>query len=193
MARWNPNKKVLDHEHSRFWDYELKDIPEPNLQRDIFPYDEITRIDFDHKIMPIDPSEEFWITDTTFRDGQQARPPYTLDQILHIFDFLHRMGGPYGVIRQTEFFLYSARDKEAVRKCQEKGYPYPEITGWIRAHPEDLKLVKEMGLPETGILTSVSDYHIFYKLNLTRSQAFNQYLSIVRRGPGSGYCPPLPF
>ena len=138
MARWNPNKKVLDHEHSRFWGYELKDIPEPNLQRDIFPYDEVTRIDFDHKIIPIDPSEEFWITDTTFRDGQQARPPYTLDQILNIFDFLHRMGGPYGVIRQTEFFLYSDRDKEAVRKCLEKGYPYPEITGWIRAHPDDL-------------------------------------------------------
>ena len=193
MARWNPNKKVLDHEHSRFWDYELKDIPEPNLQRDIFPYDEITRIDFDHKIMPIDPSEEFWITDTTFRDGQQARPPYTLDQILNIFDFLHRMGGPYGVIRQTEFFLYSERDKEAVRKCQEKGYPYPEITGWIRAHPDDLKLVKEMGLPETGILTSVSDYHIFYKLNLTRSQAFNQYLSIVRKALDLGIVPRCHF
>ena len=59
MARWNPNKKVLDHEHSRFWGYELKDIPEPNLQRDIFPYDEVSRIDFDHKIIPIDPSEEF--------------------------------------------------------------------------------------------------------------------------------------
>jgi citrate (Re)-synthase len=193
MARWNPNKKVLDHEHSRFWDYELKDISEPNLQRDIFPYDEITRIDFDHKIMPIDPSEEFWITDTTFRDGQQARPPYTLNQILNIFDFLHRMGGPYGVIRQTEFFLYSERDKEAVRKCQEKGYPYPEITGWIRAHPDDLKLVKEMELTETGILTSVSDYHIFYKLNLTRSQAFNQYLSIVRKALDLGIVPRCHF
>jgi citrate (Re)-synthase len=193
MARWNPNKKVLDHEHSRFWSYDLKDIPEPNLQRDIFPYDEVTRIDFDHKIMPIDPSEEFWITDTTFRDGQQARPPYTLPQILNIFDFLHRMGGPYGVIRQTEFFLYSDRDKEAVRKCREKGYPYPEITGWIRAHPDDLKLVKEMELPETGILTSVSDYHIFYKLNLTRAQAFNQYLAIVQKALDMGIIPRCHF
>jgi len=39
--------------------------------------------------------------------------------------------------------------------------PLPEITGWIRAVKEDFKLVKEMGLKETGILTSVSDYHIF--------------------------------
>ena len=85
MARWNPIKKVLDHEHSRFWHYELKDISEPNLQRDVFPYEEVCRIDFDHKFIPIDPADEFWITDTTFRDGQQARPPYTLEQILEYF------------------------------------------------------------------------------------------------------------
>jgi len=193
MARWNPNKKVLDHEHTRFWSYELKDIPEPNLQRDIFPYDQVSRIDFDHKIIPIDPSEELWITDTTFRDGQQARPPYTLEQILTIFDFLHRLGGPYGVIRQTEFFLYSKWDKEAVRQCQDKGYPYPEITGWIRAHPDDLKLVKEMGLKETGILTSVSDYHIFYKLNLNRPKALNQYTSIVQKALDMGIIPRCHF
>ncbi len=193
MAHWNPNKKVLDHEPNRFWNYELKDIPEPNLQRDIFPYEEISRIDFDHKILPIDPCEEFWITDTTFRDGQQARPPYTLEQVLKIFDFLHRMGGPYGVIRQTEFFLYSKRDKEALRKCQERNYPYPEITGWIRAHPDDLKLVKAMGLSETGILTSVSDYHIFYKLNWTRSQAFKQYIAIVQKALDLGIVPRCHF
>jgi isopropylmalate/homocitrate/citramalate synthase len=193
MARWNPNKKVLDHEHTRFWSYELRDVSEPNLQREIFPYDSVCRIDFDHKLIPIDPAEEFWITDTTFRDGQQARPPFTVEQIVRIFEFLHRMGGPYGVIRQTEFFLYSERDKEALRRCREKGYPYPEITGWIRAHPEDLKLVKEMELPETGILTSVSDYHIFYKLNLTRAKAMEQYLSIVKTALDMGIIPRCHF
>jgi citrate (Re)-synthase len=193
MARWNPHRKVLDHEHTPFWRYELKDVAEPNLQRDVFPYGQVCRIDFDHKITLLDPAEEFWITDTTFRDGQQARPPYTLEQILKIFDFLHRMGGPYGVIRQTEFFLYSSRDKEALRKCQEKGYPYPEITGWIRAHPDDLNIVKEMGLKETGILTSVSDYHIFYKLNWTRPQAFSQYISIVKKALDLGIAPRCHF
>jgi isopropylmalate/homocitrate/citramalate synthase len=193
MARWNPHKKVLDHEHTPFWRYELKDVAEPNLQRDVFPYEKICRIDFDHKFTYLDPAEEFWITDTTFRDGQQARPPYTMDQILNIFDYLHRMGGPYGVIRQTEFFLYSQRDKEALRKCQEKGYPYPEITGWIRAHADDLKLVKEMDLKETGILTSVSDYHIFYKLNWTRAKAFDQYVSIIKTALDLGIIPRCHF
>ena len=52
MARWNPIKKVLDHEHTRFWQYDLKNISEPNLQRDVFPYEEVCRIDFDHKFHP---------------------------------------------------------------------------------------------------------------------------------------------
>jgi isopropylmalate/homocitrate/citramalate synthase len=193
MARWNPTRRVLDHEHTRFWQYDLRNISEPNLQRDVFPYDEVCRIDFDHKFIPIDPAEEIWITDTTFRDGQQARPPYTVEQIVQIFDFLTRLSGPRGVIRQTEFFLYSRRDKEAVRRCQEKDAPYPEITGWIRAHPGDLPLVQEMGLRETGILTSVSDYHIFYKLNMNRAQALEQYLEIVRRALELGITPRCHF
>jgi isopropylmalate/homocitrate/citramalate synthase len=82
------------------------------------------------------------------------------------------LSGPNGVIRQSEFFLYTDKDKEALARCQEKGYRYPEITGWIRAHKDDLQIVKDMGLKETGILTSVSDYHIFLKFNKTRSQVF---------------------
>ena len=105
MARWNKHKKVLEHQHSKFWVYRLQEIPEPNLQREVFPYDKVSRIDFDHKIISIDPAEELVITDTTFRDGQQARPPYTVQQIEAIFEFLHRISGPNGVIRQTEFFL----------------------------------------------------------------------------------------
>ena len=193
MARWNPVKKVLDHEHTRFWQYDLKNISEPNLQRDVFPYEEVCRIDFDHKFIPIDPADEIWITDTTFRDGQQARPPYSVDQILQIFDFLSRLSGPRGVIRQTEFFLYSDRDKQAVRRCRERDVPYPEITGWIRAHPTDLELVQELGLKETGILTSVSDYHIFYKLNLDRPKALDQYLEIVNRALELGITPRCHF
>jgi citrate (Re)-synthase len=193
MARWNPTRRVLDHEHTRFWQYDLKNISEPNLQRDVFPYEEVSRIDFDHKFFPIDPAEEIWITDTTFRDGQQARPPYSVEQILTIFDFLSRLSGPRGVIRQTEFFLYSDRDKEAVRRCREKDLPYPEITGWIRAHPNDLGLVQELELKETGILTSVSDYHIFYKLNLDRPKALEQYLEIVKRALELGIVPRCHF
>ena len=54
------------------------------------------------------------------------------------------------------------------------------MTSWIRASKKDFELVKEIGLKETGILVSCSDYHIFYKLKMTRREALRHYLSIVR-------------
>ncbi len=180
MAKWNKEKRVLDHEHTSFWRHELREVEEPNLQKGVFPYDEVSRIDFDHKIIPITPAEDIFITDTTFRDGQQARPPYTAKQIVDLYALMSKLGGPNGVIRQAEFFLYSKKDRDAVEKCLELGLRYPEITGWIRAEKEDIKLVKEAGLKETGILASVSDYHIFLKLNTTRKKALDSYLGIVK-------------
>ena len=134
----------------------------------------------DNLIETPDPAPEFLITDTTFRDGQQARPPYSVEQIVALFSMLHRLGGPNGIIRQTEFFLYSDLDREAVRRCLALGYEFPEVTGWIRAVKADLKLVREIGIRETGILTSCSDYHIFRKLRKTRGQALEDYLDIVK-------------
>jgi isopropylmalate/homocitrate/citramalate synthase len=158
---------------------EVREIPEPNLLRDMFPYTDVPRVVFDGRSVPMEPAKDFYITDTTFRDGQQARPPYKVDQIVRIYDMLSRLGGPNGVIRACEFFLYSEKDKEAVRKCLELGYKYPEVTGWIRATKDDFQLVKQMGLKETGILTSASDYHIFLKFSKTRSQILHHYLDLV--------------
>ena len=166
--------------------HDLIDVTEPNLMRDIFPYDAVPRIIFDGELERPDPAPQFFITDTTFRDGQQARPPYTVKQIVDMYDLLHRLGGPNGVIRQTEFFLYSKADRDAVRLCQERGYEFPEVTGWIRAVKSDFNLVKEMGLAETGILTSASDYHIFNKLKKTRRQALDDYLEIVNAALDAG-------
>jgi len=193
MARWNQKRRVLDHEHSKYWRHDLVDLKEPNLMREIFPYVEVPRIDFDHKLLPIDPAEDMFITDTTFRDGQQARPPYTVKQIETIFDFLHRLSGPNGVIRQSEFFLYTEKDRQALNACLSKGYRYPEITGWIRAVEQDLQLVADFGLKETGILTSVSDYHVFLKLKLDRRGAFKKYLDIVRSALDRGIAPRCHF
>ena len=62
----------------------------------------------------------------------------------------------------------------------EQGYKFPEITSWIRASKKDFELVRDMGLKETGILVSCSDYHIFYKMKMTRKQAMEHYLSVIR-------------
>ncbi len=160
--------------------YNLVDVAEPNTFRNLFPYDEVPKIAFNDRIVPHNLPEEIFITDTTFRDGQQSRAPYTTEQIVTMFDYFHRLGGPKGLIRQSEFFLYSKKDRDAVYKCMERGYKFPEVTSWIRASKKDFELVKEIGMKETGILVSCSDYHIFYKMKMTRREAMNHYLSVVR-------------
>jgi len=80
-----------------------------------------------------------------------------------------------------------------VELCKERGYRFPEITGWIRAVPADFKLVSQMGLEETGILTSASDYHIFLKLRKTRAQALDSYLDIAKSALDSGVIPRCHF
>ncbi len=190
MAKWDPKRGVLYHEFDKFnKERALRNVNEPNLLRNIFPYVEVPRVDFDFAIIPINPARNFRITDTTFRDGQQARPPFTVEQIGRLFDFLHRMSGKRGIIRQSEFFLYTDKDKLAVDLCRKKGYQYPIITGWIRADKKDLQLVRAMGLNETGILCSVSDYHIFLKMGLDRQKAMDKYVDMVRATLEKGITP----
>jgi len=190
MLKYNKVTKTLEQDE---FSYSLQDPEQPNLYRDIYSYGAIPKIPFNHRLVPMNPPEEIWITDTTFRDGQQSMPPFTVKQIVDVFDMLHKLSGPNGVIRQTEFFLYTEKDRKAVEKCIEKGYKFPQVTGWIRAVKEDFKLVKEMGLKETGILTSVSDYHIFLKLKKKRSQAMKGYLEVVSAALEQGIVPRCHF
>jgi len=170
---------------------ELVEVENPNLYEDIFDFDNVPTIKFDGKIyeeidgkiVEFDPNEaikrDLVVTDTTFRDGQQARPPYTVEQTVKLFDLIAKLGGPNGVVRWSEFFLYNVKDREAVEKCIALGHKYPLVTGWIRPNKGEFKLVKEMGLEETGLLTSCSDYHIFYKLRSDRKKILDEYLSMV--------------
>ena len=169
--------------------YSLQDIPDPELFRDVFSYEEVPKVAFNHRRVPMNMPEEIWITDTTFRDGQQSINPYTPEQIVQLYKLMARLGGPYGIIRQTEFFVYSERDREAIARCQDLGLRFPEITTWIRATREDFKLVKDLGIRETGILVSCSDYHIFKKLKMTRKQAMDKYLATVADAFEEGVMP----
>lgn len=171
------------------FNYLLNDVKDPNLYRDVYPYDEIPKVTFNHTRVPIRMPDDIFITDTSFRDGQQSRAPYTVDQMVTLYEMLHRLGGPQGKIRQSEFFLYSKKDREAVYRCLELDYEFPEITAWIRANKDDFQLVHEMGLKETGILVSCSDYHIFKKLKMTRKEAFDHYLGIVKQALEVGIIP----
>ncbi len=186
MIYKNPHSNLIEQSQYR---YSLQDVDEPNLYRDIYPYDEVPKVAFNHRHVPLDMPNDIWITDTTFRDGQQSRAPYTEKQIVDLYKMLHRLGGENGIIRQSEFFVYTKKDKNALLKCMDLGYEFPEITTWIRAKKEDFNLVRDLGIKETGILVSCSDYHIFKKLGLSRGEALDHYLGVVKNAFNAGIRP----
>lgn len=175
------------------YNYSLQDVENPQLFREIFDYDNVPKIVFNNRHVPMCMPEEIWITDTTFRDGQQSTSPFTVEQIVELYKLMSRLGGKKGIIRQSEFFLYSEKDRKAARACQDLGLEFPEVTSWIRASKKDFELVKEMGLKETGVLVSCSDYHIFKKMNLTRAQALDKYLGTVKDALSAGIRPRCHF
>lgn len=175
------------------YQYDLQDVEEPNLYRDIFDYQSIPKVPFNMRAVPMEMPREIWMTDTTFRDGQQSVSPFTVDQIVHLFKLINRLGGPKGIVRQSEFFVYTEKDRAALHACQDLGLPFPQITTWIRANEKDFELVKNEGIEETGILVSCSDYHIFKKMHLTRRQALDKYLGIVKAALDRGIKPRCHF
>ena len=186
MISKNKNTNLLEQSQYK---YSLQDVDEPNLYREIYPYDEIPKVAFNHRRVPFSMPDDIWITDTTFRDGQQSRAPYTARQIEELYKMLHKLGGPNGIIRQSEFFVYTKKDREAVQRCMDLGYEFPEVTTWIRAKREDFALVHDIGIKETGILVSCSDYHIFKKLGLSRKEALDHYLGVVKSAFDAGIRP----
>ena len=173
--------------------YQLQDREQPNLYRHLFDYESVPKVSFNHRFVPTCMPKEIWITDTTFRDGQQSTSPFTVEQIVHLFKLMHRLGGPRGIIRQSEFFVYSEKDRESLLRCKDLGYDFPEITTWIRASDKDFQLVKDLGIRETGVLVSCSDYHIYKKMGLTRAKALDKYLGVVKNILDRGIYPRCHF
>ena len=175
------------------YEYEMQEVDRPELFREMFPYSEVPKVAFNYRHVPMNMPEEIFITDTSFRDGQQSRAPYTSAQIVDLYKMLHRLGGKNGIIRQTEFFVYSKSDRDALEQCMALGYEFPEITTWIRASKKDFELVKNIGIKETGVLVSCSDYHIFNKMGLDRKKALDKYLGVVKECIEAGLKPRCHF
>ena len=194
-------RTVMDISKSRTVNADLSkivDIEEgqPNLLEKVLPFSGVPRMAFEGKACELIDGEmvEFdfekrksallVLSDTTFRDGQQARPPYTKRQMLHLYGLLGKLSGPNRVIDNTEFFLYADNDVDTVTACLEEfqSHPhYPEPTAWIRGLRDDslyLKLMQHLGIRETGLLSSCSDYHIFLKLKKNWKTAADEYLSM---------------
>src|SRR5659263_324968 len=107
--------------------------------------------------------QEVFISDSTIRDGSQM--PGIVMKKRHkteIYEYLNKIG-----IEKLETFLFNERDREAAKEMLDRGYEFPEVTGWARANPKDIDFVLSMdGIKETGILMSVSDSHMIDKMGL---------------------------
>jgi isopropylmalate/homocitrate/citramalate synthase len=190
VLEFNKDTNLLEQ---KAYKYKLQNPEEPNLYRHLYSYDEVPKVSFNHRFVPQNMPEEIWITDTTFRDGQQSTSPFTVNQIVDLYKMLNKLGGPKGIIRQSEFFVYTRKDKEALHACMDLGYEFPSITTWIRANEKDFELIKSLGIKETGILVSCSDYHIYNKLGLDRQKAMDKYLGVVKSALNHGIIPRCHF
>ncbi len=186
MLKMSDKSNLLEQSTYR---YSLQDVKDPELYREMYSYEEVPKVAFNFRRVPMNTPSEIWITDTSFRDGMQSMAPYEPDQIVDLFKLLSRLGGPKGIIRQSEFFVYTKKDQEAIEKCMSLGLEFPEVTTWIRASKKDFRLVKDLGIRETGILVSCSDYHIFKKMGMTRSQSVEFYLSTIKDAFDAGIVP----
>src|SRR6185436_9664085 len=85
-------------------------------------------------------------------------------------------------------------DRAALEGAQERyrgGAPI-EPTTWIRATAKDVALIGSLGVRETGMLASASDYHTFHKFKPGgRNQAAQTYLDAVRVTVEAGIRPRL--
>jgi citrate (Re)-synthase len=162
----------------------INDSNAPDRLRDVYPQGAAPRV-------PVTASAgvALRVTDTTFRDGQQAGEPFTLDAALELHRVLVRLDAGSGRIAQTELFLYSDRDRALLEAMRATGARWPEPTAWIRADARDLGLVAAAGVAETGILCSASDHHIYGKLGWTRREALDRYVGLVRAVIDAGVRP----
>jgi isopropylmalate/homocitrate/citramalate synthase len=138
---------------------------------------------FDWRERPADLPAVVWTTETTHRDGQQGGLPLTVEQGIRIYELMCAFTGTSRALRQAEFFVYREADRRTLEAALERhrdGAPV-EPTTWIRASAADAKLVGGLGVAETGMLASASDYHTFHKFTPGgRRNAAQSYLDAVR-------------
>src|SRR3989304_6260261 len=129
--------------------YEIQDVKEPNLFREFFPYSEVPKIPFNHRIVPQYTPEEFWISDTTFRDGQQSRPPYSVKQIVDIYDMFLKLGMTRREAANKYLDIVSkALESGIIPRCHLEDITRADFYGFVIPFVQKLMLLSEQsGIP----------------------------------------------
>ena len=89
MIYFNKKSNLLE---DTIYHYELQDVKEPELFRELFDYESIPKVMFNNRHVPINMPDEIWMTDTTFRDGQQSTSPFTVKQIVDLYKLMFQKG-----------------------------------------------------------------------------------------------------
>ena len=170
----------------------ITDPEAPELFPAAFPPEGFPRYDWTERPAELPPAA--WTTETTPRDGQQGGLPLTVEAGVRLYDLMCAFTGDSGAVRQAEFFVYRPADRRMLEAALERhrgGAPV-EPTTWIRATRRDADLVRSIGVRETGMLASASDYHTFHKFRPGgRRQAAGTYLDAVRAVLDAGLRPRL--
>jgi isopropylmalate/homocitrate/citramalate synthase len=170
----------------------MPDPAAPELYESTFPRDGFPKYEWTERPRGLPPV--VWTTETTHRDGQQGGLPLTVEQGIRIYELMCAFTGASGAIRQAEFFVYRDADRRILEGALERyrDGAAVEPTTWIRASAKDAALVRRIGVQETGMLASASDYHTFYKFTPGgRRTAAASYLDAVRAVLDAGLRPRL--
>jgi isopropylmalate/homocitrate/citramalate synthase len=154
------------------------------LFKDIYPFSDVPRVVVADSVL-MENLAKIYMTDSTLREGQQGWRPFTVSECERVYELLADIGDGGGVA-STEIFLYTEKDREVASRLRSYGYEHPKPTPWIRATLSDLQLVIDQGFDEAVVLMSISDYHIKFKLGLTRDIALGKYLEVAERAMSSG-------
>ncbi|WP_034386233.1 pyruvate carboxyltransferase [Deinococcus sp. YIM 77859] len=172
----------------------VPDVAQPDLFPAAFPPHDFPQVVWEKGARPSSLPPVAWTTETTHRDGQQGGLPLTVEDGLALYNLMGDFTGRSGAIRQAEFFVYRPADRGMLEGAVERwrdGHPI-EPTTWIRATRKDAELVAGLGVRETGMLASASDYHTFYKFTPGgRATAARTYLDAVRTVLDAGLRPRL--
>ena len=167
-------------------------LMEPEYFPEAFPRQDFPSYDWTER--PTNLPAQVWTTETTHRDGQQGGAPFNTDLGLEIYELLCRFTRDSGAIRQAEFFVYHPSDRAMLEGAIDRwksGAPI-EPTSWIRAARKDIDLIRDIGIRETGMLASISDFHTFHKFQPGgRNRAAQTYLDAVRAVLDAGLRPRL--
>ena len=174
--------------------YQLQDVKEPNLYRELYDYESIPKVAFNNRVVPMQMPAEVWITDTTFRDGQQATKSlhgaadHGSLQDAPQAGRRKRADPPVGIFR-----LFG----EGPRRAGVLHEPRLPISGDHHVDPRVVEGFRaganRWGLRETGVLVSCSDYHIYNKMGLTRAGALDKYLGVIKEILDLGISPRCHF